>query len=343
MSKIKFLHLAAKITDSMKACLDECPRRGGMYNWMFLFKGNMRALPYVDKKELEEYDVVQMNCSPIDLSIVPKVIKMLENSDTKLILNNDYVCECWDGCNIPQFYYWDCLDRADMVFGTEPHQTSHLIDGSFCMPHPHWIEMIKRHGKIRPEEPDKAIGYQFKWWEGKTYTPFLLLEKIKRKYPKIKSRLYAYIDNSDKSKMYAKAMWDEIYHGMGYPDFINHLTSNLAVYEGCSFHTYGRTTVDTAAIGIPSFGTDRVFSMKHCWPNMIADPYRLDKLKEIFEKILKGGSWLDEQIDYAKKSVEYFNYKNSEKRFRAALDLCKDGKNKREGQWLWNEQAEVFE
>src|SRR3990167_7168802 len=102
--------------------------------------------------------------------------------------------------------------------------------------------------------------------------------------------------------------------------------TNRFIFENCSYHTYGRTTVDTAALGVPTVGSNRVWSMRHCFPNMSFDPFDAKSIVDCMDKILQGGSWLDEQMDYAKESVEFFNYENSEKRYLEMVDYARSRK-----------------
>jgi hypothetical protein len=320
MTDLKYLHTVVQITDSMQKALGEVPRRSGMYNWMFLFNGKMRAYKFLEEGELEKNDVVQVNCSPMDMTLINRLHEKLKNSSTMLVLNNDYVAEAWDDWKFAPDYYQTLLDKGDMIFGTEPCQTSHMGDRAYCFPHPTWTKMLKHYGR----DPDKVkkghIANIFHWWDGRTFSSHLCLEQLKKKHPTIWTKLYAYNPGNDKSAKYSKAMWDEILPIMDYPGYLESVMHNEFMYEPCQFHTYGRNTVDSACIGLPSMGSDRVWSLKHCFPEMVCDPGDLRKTRAIMEKIMKGGSWLDEQMDYAYDAVEYFNYKNSKERYLAALE-----------------------
>jgi len=105
-----------------------------------------------------------------------------------------------------------------------------------------------------------------------------------------------------------------------YPSYLYALNSCEMVYEPTTFHTYGRNTVDTACLGIPSVGSQNVFSMKHCFPEMACDPMDINKTVTIMDKVLKDKEWLQQQLDYAKQAVEYFNYDNSRERYLTALE-----------------------
>lgn len=324
MSGLKYGHVVYKISDGMKKALEEVPRRSGMYNWQFLFQGDMLPIHEVNKEVLENYDVIQINLSPVDQVLAPEVRRMLgNNSSTLLIGNNDYVAECWDSWGTHPIYYHQIMDIPDAVFGTEPYQTSQMRDDAYCIPHPTWTKMLKRIGNDELDDRPSA-GVLYHWWEGRSYTQSAVLERLRKKYPRLWTRLYAYTGQNDKASRWQKVMYNEHMDLMNYPDFIRSLMRNRFVYENCHFHTYGRTSVDTACLRIPTVGTDRVFSMRKCFPKMVSDPMDARKQLKIMDKILQGGAWLEEQMDYAYDAVEYFSYENSKERYMKMVEETRE-------------------
>jgi len=314
MMSLKYVHVVQKISNEMKSALEEVPRRGGMYNWMFLFKGSIMQMNDVTKEELERFDVVQVNLSPVDQLMVPRIKNMLNNSSTLLIGNNDYVVETWDTHDQHPLQYLQYQDMCDAVFGTEEFQTSFLRDDAYIIPHPHWTGML---GKIGIDDMrENRVAALYHWWEAKSYTTSLIFEKLRRTHPQIKTRLYSYMATpKDRSARWNKAMFDKTMPLFNYPDFMTSLGSNKFVFEPCSYHTYGRTSVDAAAIGIPMVGSNRVDSMRRCFPGLSSEPYDCKAILHSMELVMKNGSYLDRAMDYAKDAVEYYNYKNAEIRY----------------------------
>ena len=320
MTQIKYLQVVQKVTPSMKHCLEEIPRRGGMYNWIFLFKGSMMPISEVTPKILEDYDVIQINLAPVDQLLIKRLRNMLpKSSSTLLIGNNDYTCEAWETWRQHPLQYLQAQDELDAVFGTEKHQVTHLRDDAYVIPHPHWISMLKHIGNDDLETDRYKVGAVYHWWENKAYSASLMLEKLRRKY-KLVTRLYGYTPKNDPLVGWQKVMWDNIMPLMEYPKFQRSLMTNRFIIDNCSYHTYGRTSVDTAALGIPTIGSDRIFSMKQCFPNMCCDPFDLKTLSSIAERVLKDGRWLDEQMSIASDRCEYFNYKNSKSRYMEMVE-----------------------
>jgi len=315
MTRIKYLTCCNKITPSMSSCIEEVPRRGGFYNWMFLFRGDISTYDAVD--DFEKYDVVHVNGAPSDQILVSEIRRKIGwNSDTKIVFNNDHVCEIWEGFRLHPLHYIQAQRQADMVFGTEPYQTSNMIDGAFCMPHPHWVHMLKRIGKPVTQE---SIGLLYHWWESKSYLPGIWLYKLKDQGLNFHSRLYAHMPKEDKNT-FTKQLYDELISGLEYPKFIKEFSKNKVVMDYTGYHTYGRTSVDMAAIGVPMVGSNRIESMRRCFPQIAHDPCDGKAMVESIKKLWKVDRFYHEVIDYAAQAVEYYNYKNSKERFMAALE-----------------------
>lgn len=326
---IKYLCVCYGISPKVRATLDEVPRRGGFYNWLFLFKGDIK--PYKEilrqpnpKKFLERYDVVHCNMSPIDLAIVPELRKILgTKSKTQLVVNNDYVAEVWHRWNFHPRQYWHVQEQADMVFGTEPTQTSHMIDRAKVLPHPHWIEMLKH---MKPDAIDKTYGILYHWWEGAVYRPAIVDFKFKKKNKLYKSKMYAFREDVADDKRWLRAYFDIKVPPMSFPEYIDDLMSNKFVYEPTCFHTYGRNSVDLAAIGTPCIGSENVASMKRCFPYTSCDPMDIKTIVKHADRLVNDDSFRHKVIEYAKKACEYYNYENSRKRFLDALEESKNDK-----------------
>ena len=324
MSQLKYLQVVQKITPPIQRALEEVPRRGGMYNWIFLFKGAISGINNITPEYLEEFDVIQVNMAPIDQPMIHKIRKMLPKSTSTLLIgNNDYTCESWELWQTHPQYYEHAQDICDAVFGTEPYQTSFLRDDAFVIPHPCWTKMMKYIGTDDLDLDRYKVGYMFHWWEAKTYASSIILDKLRRKYPKLITRMYGYEPTHDKMRQWQKVMWDDVKDPMTYPTFIRSIMTNRFLFENCSYHTYGRTSVDTSCLGVPTVGSNRVWSMRHCFPNMSFDPFDAKSILECMDKILQGGSWLDEQMDYAKEAVEFFNYDNSEKKYLEMVEYAR--------------------
>jgi hypothetical protein len=75
-----------------------------------------------------------------------------------------------------------------------------------------------------------------------------------------------------------------------------------------------------AAIGVPMVGSDRIESMRRCYPFTSHDPTDTKAMVNSLKKVLTDEKFRQKVIDYAKEACEYYNYKNSRERFLKALE-----------------------
>ena len=318
---VKFTHLlpGKEIPDNIKKCLEEQPARSGMYNWIFVHKGEINTWGTI-KDNLDDYDQIQMNMSPKDMILIPLIRRALKGSSTKLILNNDYVCEYWHQWDIDPYKY-DRLQRmGDMVFGTEPHQVSQMIDGTFCIPHATNTKVLKHLGSVYDED---SVGFIFHWWAGDTYIGSRTLKKIQKKFGIKSSRVYGYWEQWDKMRKYKTYMFDDIAPLMRFPEFAQRIQGEKVIYDPNPCHTYGRNGVELACFRKPVVGSDRVFSYNKLFPDLVCDPFDYRATEKKFKLALNNDK-VQDILDKAYKDVEYFNYDNSRKRWKEACDIAFD-------------------
>lgn len=312
---------AVEIPSYIKDCLSEQPARSGMYNWIFAFKGEVNTWKSI-KHKLHEYDVVQINMSPLDFQTVIEIREELtktNNTHTKLVINNDYVCECWSEWGTMPAYYDSVQKLGDMVFGTEPHQVSNMVNGAFCIPHPTNTEWLKRQ---TTDTKSDSIGYVFHWWEGGTYLPYRTCEKVKAKFNIAKSHVYGYKPQHDKMQRFLGLTWDKQMPLDDFPNYAERIMGERVVYDPNPYHTYGRNGVELACWGTPVVGSNRVFSYQKLFPELCCDPFDFNATMKCFDIVFNQPEKMKEIMAKAYEEVEWFNYENSKKRFLEALDIA---------------------
>jgi len=320
MKTIKFCHvlIARDIPANIKDTLGEQPARSGMYNWTFVFQGDMKTYWSLTDEDIAEYDIIQVNMSPKDMPIIAELRRRIDNmnANTKLVINNDYVCEYWGKWGIDPLYYEQVQRMGDMVFGTEPNQVSQMIKGAYCLTHPTNTKVIKHLGS---DYDENSVGFLFHWWAGHTYIGALTLQKVKEKYG-VETRMYGYNDAFDEMKRWKGVMFDDIAPLMAFPDFAEKIQGEKCLYDPNPFHTYGRNGVELACLRKPIIGSNRVFSYQKLFPDLTIDPFNRHQTMEKFDMVLKGSEKVEQILDKAYEDVEYFNYENSKKRFIAAFE-----------------------
>jgi len=326
MNKIKFCNVlgARTLPPHIATCLEEQPKRSGMYNWIFAFQGDIYCYDSV-KDRLEDYDVLQVNMSPMDWSTVLNIRESLpKSSSTKLVINNDHVCEMWGQWEQNPYLYDHIQRQGDMVFGTEPHQVSNMIKGTFTIPHPTNTDSLKQWHKTLDYEEESSIGFIFHWWARQTHLPWKTVETVRKKYGIKRNAIFGYKPAHDESYKYQKLMWDEKYELMPFPDFAKAMIKQRVLYDPNPCHTYGRNGVEMACFKKPIVGSDRVYSYKKLFPELTCDPFDKKANMQKFKQVLTDKAGTEEILSRAYKEVEFFNYANSRKRFLEALEISAD-------------------
>lgn len=320
---IKFSHVIVgrNIPEHITKCLEEQPGRSGMYNWIFAHKGEINTFWSI-KDRLDEFDQIQVNMSPIDFPMIAELRRRLEGSSTKLILNNDYVCECWQDWKVDPLRYDQLQRMGDMVFGTEAHQVSNMINGAFTIPHPTNTEVIK---KLGTNKQVNGAGYIYHWWAPQSLLGSRTMDLVKKRFGLDRTSIYGYTrPERDNMAQWHGIMFDKDIGMHPFPEFAQLIQQERVLYDPNPCHTYGRNGVELACFKKPVVGSNRVFSYSKLMPELTCDPFNNKDILDRFKLALGGSEKMDKILDRAYEEVEYFNYKNSLKRWKEACDTAFD-------------------
>ena len=310
------------VPENIKSALLEEPPRSGMYNWLGVFDGGL--VPWEKLKDhTDDFDVIQVNMSPMDMSIIPEIRQVLDKKGrkTKLVLNNDYVCEHWGEWGLDPYRYDQIQRMGDMVFGTEKHQVSNMIEGAFTIPHPTHTKLMKRLGRNKKLD-ENAVGFVFHWWARESYLGSRTLRHVKEKYGAT-SKVVGYWEKYDSMNKF-KYQFDEYLNLTGFNQFATEVKKLKCLYDPNPCHTYGRNCVEAACWGIPVIGSDRVFSQNKLFPDLACDPYDKSAIMSKFEQVFNDEKFVKSVLKKAYDGVEYFNYKNSKQRWLDAFKIAID-------------------
>lgn len=324
-----------KITPSIKECLKEQPQRSGSYQWIFAHQGDL--MEYTPDFDPEQYDIVQVNGAPIDFPIIYNLRKKLgKDSDTKLVVNNDYVSEAWEDRKIMPALWHQAFDQADMLFGTEPAQTSMLSERAFCMPHPTNTKMLKHFRSIKKGQSHNLpwVGSIFHWWVGNVWNSYNVTKDLP-----CWSQLLAYVRDNDKF-MYTKQLFNELVPPKNYPDYSEHLMKCKAVLDLCPYHTYGRNSVDLACFEVPHIVSNRIYSGQKLWNGLAVDPYDIRGARNLLKDVLADKEYIRDITSEAYDKAEYFGHKQSLNRYNTAMEMVNSGKEM--SGWLWDDKENTF-
>ena len=292
---------------------EECTRTG-LYQWLNVFKGQVKYPR--DVLDYNEYDIVQVNLSAQDLFLVNEIRESLnEGSKTKLVANNDYTTEMWGR----SFEYTPTFCRevqgADMLFGTEYFQATALteLSGRKCYVIPHPAD-VKRLKAITPIPKQSIISTIWRRYDQHSYIPSLVVRNHG-----LTTQLIGYDKGLDFKPYLTTTLYDFVYQGTNYFDFCNQLRESQIVYDPFTYHSYSRTTVDTAALGVAVVGSNRTQSINVCYPHTAVDPYDVKTARELIKKLIEDKEFYNLVVETAKQNVEFYNHQNSRERYLFAL------------------------
>jgi len=308
---IKYLLVTNYVHQSL---LDEEVARTGLYQWLNVFKGEVKYPR--DVIDYNDYDIVQVNLSAQDVHLINTIKSQIRpDSNTKLVVNNDYVAESWGQA----FEYIPTLEReisgADMYFGTEYFQTTALteITGKKCFIIPHPADV--RRLKMLPKKPVKnIISTIARRYDMNTYVPSLVIRNHG-----LATQLIGYDPKHDRKQFLTTTLYDYVLMGTNFFEFCDQLRTSQVVYDPFTLHSYSRATVDTAAMGVPVVGSNRTQSMNICYPHTCVDPWDVSAARHLINKILTDKEFRQKVIDTALEKSEYYNHTNSKERYLIAL------------------------
>lgn len=294
--------------------LDEELTRTGLYQWINVFKGEVKYPR--DVVDYNDYDIVQVNMSAQDINLVNTVKSQIRpDSKTKVILNNDYTTELWG----MSFEYFPTLERemsgADMIFGTEYFQTTALTElaGKPCyvIPHPADVKRLKSLTKLPTKN---VISTIWRRYDMHSYIPALAVRNHG-----LTTQLLGHDERKDRKVYLTTTLYDYVFAGTNFFDFCDQMRESKIVYDPFTFHSFSRTSVDTAALGVPVIVSNRTQSGQICYPYTCVDPYDVTKARELITKLLTDEEFYKKVVDTALERVEFYNHDNSRERYLTSL------------------------
>jgi len=312
--KLKYLMVTNHIH---KQLLEEDCLRTGLYSWIPTFEGEVKKFKDVEPEDFKKYDIIHINMSAQDIHLIGEVRRIIgDDSNTKIVVNNDYTIELWQA----SFDYLPTLRRelkyADMLFGTEPNQvgTLEVLTGRkvHLIVHPCFTKRLKTLNNKVPKNVLSVISHR--------YDQFNIIPSLAVNDLGYKTRLIGYDPASDKKKFTTDTCYNEIRTGTNYMDFCDELMESKLVLDPFTLTSQGRTGWDCAALGVPLVGSDRNYSIQKCYPMTAVPPLDMRATRNMVKKVLTDDKFRQEVIEYAKNAVEYVSYEQSLEKYLRALE-----------------------
>lgn len=293
----------------------------GLFNWSLALNGK-RFFPRC-KSDMEQFNLVHVNITANNLLLIPSLLKYIDKTKTKLIFNVDYAIEMW----YPHFkfpsLFVDTLDKADYIFAVEEEManTLSLMLGRNipCIPHPCDISKIK---SLTTTERFPLIGAMLHVYDGNQLLPSLAIDSVIEKLrPAWRSTAMGGVAND---KEIGHLYDNFLPHTPVFEEFISYLSELYAVVESYMVHSYGRTTIECAALGVPVIGSACVSSQRRCFPDLCTENAQVKKTAELLERLINDKPFWTACVHKSIETSEYYSFENCKKMM---FDFLNSGDN----------------
>jgi len=295
--------------------LEEELARTGLYQWINVFKGDVRYPREI--VDYNDYDIVQVNMSTQDIQLVNDIKESLDkDSKTRIILNNDYTTEMWGNAFGNPNTIAREIKNADMVFGTEYYQVTALSELTnrkiYVIPHPADVKRLK---SLAPIPQKNIISTIWRRYDKHSYIPSLVVRNNGAT-----TQLIGFDKKQDNKTWLTTTLYDYVLSATNYFDFCDQMRESIIVYDPFTFHSYNRAIVDCAALGVPVVGSNRTQAVNTCYPFTKVDPYDVTGARIMIGKLLEDEVFRKKVIDHAREVVEVYNHINSKEKYLMALE-----------------------
>jgi hypothetical protein len=279
----------------------------GLFNWSVAF-GGKRFFPR-SVADTEQFNVVHVNITANNLLLIPSLLKIIDRSKTKLLFNVDYALEMW----YPHFkfppLFIEMLDKADYIFSVEEEmaETLSLIlkRRVACIPHPCDVSKIK---SLTTTERWPVIGAMLHSYDSNQLLPALSINSVldSRRPAWRSTALGGVAADKEVGHLYDNFLP----HNPNFSEFITYLSQLYAMVESYMIHSYGRTTIECAALGVPVIGSSVVSSQRRCFPDLCTETAQVKKTAEYLEQLIVDSTFWSSCAHKAVEQSEYYSFKN---------------------------------
>lgn len=292
----------------------------GIYQWVRAFNGEWLDPGELDYDNLDEFDVLLVGWTGVDMELISNLKEARGKSKTPYIVAClDYGVDLFP--NNLAIHYGGTFRRnmldADLVFAAESRQREVLefLLGKEVplLYHPCSITELREvaerrrvYGREEKEKLAERSGQKLKLsvvihsWRPDPVTPYLALNS--NVSDRSRYRIFCYnIPESESERLLH--CYDMIAAPLPYARFIEHIVDSYVVVDSYSVYSYGRMSIESAALGIPCIGSCTVESQRVLWPELTIDPYDIKKIRELSDRLYDDKDFYDEVVSYAQQAL----------------------------------------
>ncbi len=279
------------------------PAITGLFQWAKALGGTMDFPRTPDN--FSKYNLIHVNLTPRNLTQLYRIAPMIDRNHTKLIVNVDYTIDLWVNNYIPE-QFLAALDMADYVFGVEEMQADLLAHALkrpvACIPHPADIDGI---GKLATTERKPIYGAFIHRYDKNFMLPWFALQNLDRNKWMTMAMTGGCVPGGDVACFY------DMYQGhLGFPDMCKAMAEMYCLIDTYTIRSYGRFSIDAAALGVPCIGPNCVNSIVRCFPDLTTEINDMPAQSKLVDRLAEDEDFYRHVSEYAQRQVEYYGYQN---------------------------------
>jgi hypothetical protein len=268
-------------------------------------------------KDTEKYNLIHVNITPNNIPLLSKLLPMVNRNITKLIFNVDHSVDMWNRTFPWTQQLLEVLDKADYVFAVEPYQAEILTDALKrevpVIPHPVDIRGLK---KKMTEQRDQRIGVSMHRYDANTVLPWYAVNDLP--YGWVVSAIGS-TTISPPPKIHH--LYPEVQMHLKFEELMNFVATLYAMIESYTITSYGRTTVECAALRVPVIGWRGVASQERCFPALtMQDYFNPVTAKRLLHRLIHEPEFHRDVTRHADKASEYYSVENAKVRMLEFLN-----------------------
>jgi len=299
----------------------------GLYGWLKAFRGELVTFSDLDKRAVEDYDVLHVNMITLHAKLPQKLRKLVgKSSSVKIVANIDYSVEMINTLfGHPDYHLGhvaDSLRVCDLVFCQEEKQRDmfqRLVPDIEIkkITHPCNTEFIKGF-YLQTHEREKEIAVAFHKCEPRCVLwSWLGSQDIHSDYKTI-----LYCLRKSRQGLLTFGKFDKAYEAMPFPRYLEKVSKSYAALDTYQMHVWGRNVIDMAALGIPTVCSSYIEASNRLFPELVVDPFNISIMRAKLKDLLTSKALWNRTREYAEQAVEYYSLKNSKERMLKALEEC---------------------
>jgi len=281
----------------------------GLFNWSLALNG-IRAFPRT-REDAAKYNLVHVNITQNNLNMLPQLDELLDRSQTKVIYNIDYAIEMWyPSFRFPALFLRE-MDKADYIFAVEEQMAdllSQLLKRPVAhMPHPCSVNKLMALQKTGEGARRSEIGVSIHSYEQNFLLPALAfrlagLEKTKW--------LLSLIGDAGQNAGLVAHLYPNILGQIKYGDLMRHLAETYAVLESYTLRSYGRLTIDCAALAVPVVGSRCVDSQRFLFPDLCTENNEITKQAELLRELINNPVFWSHCVEGALDKIRFYSFES---------------------------------